>query len=126
MDKKSDLVNPDLPFVTTREKMVIVLDEHVLLALQSGQLDAKFDFAAQLRMAIRDSGLSQYSVPRLAKVQQGSLRLFLAGGDLKLSTFNRIALLLGFELFQNPTKMPRRMPSSRRGTAKRSRLMAPM
>jgi hypothetical protein len=62
------------------------------------------DFAQHLRAAIRESGVSQYHLAEVADVPQGAISVFLSGGDLKLSTFSRLAQAMGMALTHDPAK----------------------
>jgi hypothetical protein len=66
-------------------------------------------FAEMLRLAIGESGISQYRLAKIAEVPQGAISVFLAGGDLRLSTFTKIAHIMGFELRQNSAKAPKQI-----------------
>jgi len=67
------------------------------------------EFAQSLRDAIVNSGLSQYRLSILTGIPQSALSGFLTGRDIRLSTFTKLAQVMGFELQQNPNKAPRHM-----------------
>jgi cell division protein FtsN len=67
------------------------------------------DFAEKLRLAIEESGISQYHLAEVAEVPQGAISVFLAGGDLRLSTFTRLAHVMGLELQQDSAKAPKKI-----------------
>ncbi|MAT68922.1 MAG: hypothetical protein CMJ58_05305 [Planctomycetaceae bacterium] len=74
----------------------------------AGESDAgEVDFADQLRAAIEKSGVSQYQLAKVADVPQTAISKFLRGNDIRLSTFNRLANVMGFELKHKPSKMPK-------------------
>ena len=79
------------------------------LCLPRGTEHADLDFAKTLRDAISESGLSQYQLAKAARVPQGAISVFLAGGDLRLSTFNRLACVMGLELQQNDNNAPEKI-----------------
>jgi transcriptional regulator with XRE-family HTH domain len=62
----------------------------------------KKSVSSQLRRFIVDSGYSQYRLARLSGVPQSALSRFLAregeGGDLRLSTVDRLAVALDLVL----------------------------
>ena len=71
-------------------------------------------FATQLRAAIDDLGLPVYVVAKRAGVAQAALSTFMRGGDLRLSTANRIAAFLGFAMVQDKGKLPTRLGAIRK------------
>ena len=66
------------------------------------------DFAQQLRDAIRAAGLTQYRLAKDLNIPQSALSMFMSGKDLRVSTFNKLAHYLGFQMMQNPDTAPRR------------------
>lgn len=66
------------------------------------------DFAQQLRNAIRAAGLTQYRLAKDLQIPQSALSHFLNGKDLRVSTFNKLAHYLGFQMIQNPDLAPRK------------------
>src|SRR4051812_12075153 len=70
------------------------------------------EFAEILRNAIKNSGISQYHLSKASGVPQGTISVFLAGGDLRLATFTRLAKIMGMELQQNLAKAPRKIKSA--------------
>lgn len=74
---------------------------------ESGRDD--LEFGKVLRDAIIESGLSQYQLAKVAEVPQGAISVFLGGGDLRLSTFNRLARVMGLELHQNHETAPEKI-----------------
>ena len=88
------------------------------LCLPQGTEHDDLDFAKILRDAIAKSGLSQYHLAKAADVPQGAISVFLAGGDLRLSTFNKLAYVMGFSFYQNneaaPEKIDRRVDRPKR------------
>jgi hypothetical protein len=71
-----------------------------------GEADA--DFSRMLREAIQTSGVSQYHLSKAAKVPQGTISVFLHGGDLRVGTFSRLAHVMGMDLRPNPAKAPKK------------------
>ena len=66
-------------------------------------------FARQLREAIETSGVSQYHLAQAAGIPQASISYFMSGKDLKLSTFTRLARVMGMKLELNATAGPKKI-----------------
>ena len=98
-EEKPDLV------VKGRDGSVYIIQACV----KPGAAQNEMEFAELLRNAIVHSGLSQYQLAKAANVPQGAISVFLAGGDLRLNTFNRLAHVMGLELRQNRAKAPRKI-----------------
>ena len=90
-----------------RGQRTVRLKDGTVLAFPAEEGD-EMDFAAVLRKAIQDAGVTQYHLAKLTGVPQAAISTFMAGKDLRLSTFNKLAATMGFELKQNRTKAPRR------------------
>ena len=67
----------------------------------------ELSFGETLREAIRDSGRSQNSIAKAAGVPQGAISVFMAGGGLRLDSFEHLCLEVGVTL-KPPRKRPRR------------------
>jgi hypothetical protein len=95
------------PDVTAKGRDGSVYVFEVKARLENWQAD--MDFAQKLRDAIKESGVSQYQLAKASEVPQGAISVFLNGGDLRLSTFNRLAYYMGLELRQNQAKAPKKI-----------------
>ena len=91
----------------TPKERVIRMKDGSHLTLPGGGSEMP-DFAQQLRDAIRAAGLTQYRLAKDLKIPQSALSHFLNGKDLRVSTFNKLAHYLGFQMVQDPEKAPRR------------------
>jgi len=89
-------------------KTTIRLKNGRLLTLT--ETDEMPDYGDLLRTAIQDAGLTQYVLAKTTGIPQGALSKFMAGGDLRLMTFNKLAHALGFDLIQNPERAPHQEP----------------
>ena len=78
------------------------------------ELPEDMDFAIELREAIRKSGISQCQLAKRAGVPQPAISNFMSGKDIKLQTFNRMALIMGFELKHFRSRMPKTMAAGTR------------
>jgi predicted transcriptional regulator len=92
---------------TETTSMTVRLRDGTVIEFRSTKDD--MDYSEVLRDAIRESRLSQYHLSRVTGIAQSALSKFLAGGEINLLTFEKLANLMGFELQQNPSKAPRQM-----------------
>ena len=74
----------------------------------------------QLRQAIRDSGMPQNRISRVARMDEGTLSCFMLGKQesVRLKTAQRLAGVLGFQLILEPKPGSRTLRAPK--TAKRS------
>ena len=91
----------------TPQERTIRMKDGSHLTLPAGDTEMP-DFAQQLRDAIRAAGLTQYRLAKDLKIPQSALSMFMSGKDLRVSTFNKLAHYLGFQMMQNPDTAPRR------------------
>jgi predicted XRE-type DNA-binding protein len=82
---------------------------HFSLVIAQHAPSAEQEFAKQLRKAIEASGVSQYHLAKATGVPQGAISQFLAGKDLRLNTFTRLARVMGMTLELNPAAGPTRL-----------------
>lgn len=71
------------------------------------ELPEDMDFAEQLREIIRESGVSQLQLAKQAGVPQPAISNFMSGRDIKLQTYNRLALIMGVETTHKRRQMPK-------------------
>lgn len=75
------------------------------------------DFAETLRNAIRAAGLTQYHLAKLTGVPQSALSRFMAGQDLRVTTFQKLCRVVGLQLTQNEAGAPRKLKGANRRRA---------
>jgi hypothetical protein len=77
--------------------------------IKPGSGVSEMEFCEMLRQAIQESGVSQYHLSQAAGVPQGAISVFLGGGDLRVTTFTRLAHVMGLELRRNRAKAPKKI-----------------
>ena len=90
------------------ERTIVRLKDGSMIELPPEKVET-VDFGQQLRDAITREGLTQYHIAKLTGIPQAVLSTFINGKDLRLSTFNKLAHFLGFEMHQNADTSPKRL-----------------
>lgn len=84
----------------------------------ASEYSSNMTFTEELRMIVRDCGISRYEIAKRTGLSQGGLAAFMAGGDVTTRTLDALAPVLGIRLVADDRtvtqKRPKR-PTTRKG-----------
>lgn len=105
MPRKDFKSNQQMPLVKLRDGSVVEFRRS-----QSERTTPEMLFSEMVRQSIKESGVSQYALAKVAGVPQQVINDFVSGKNPRLQAFSRIAHWMGFEIRQNREKAPQKHP----------------